>query len=940
MPPDPVAEAAHSSGVTQGPPTSTTNDGEGPCTLNTATSSQGGGVAGVSEGNSPTTATTTTTSQPIMYLLSPDLREAFQPMGATNKAYTFREVLILLKKYLFSKTHLFDASNKLYVNCGSDPLGLALGVERFHYNQTRYLISRNIIPIQSETSKGVCPAGIRYVPVTVNTTTTTTTLPAIQRTTSIPATVNLNTIPHPTTQRTNSIPVTVNPTNITYSQRTASAPPFFLFVNNSNITNDRTGLAVYNRYTGASQPLTNLSHSPLVFPGTSREPGGSTRNSNSNPSSSSHHTVEISVPDIPDSNSDMESVYSYQGYETAYCRNTEYETSDEEEVQVEVEGEAFEEYELASDDAKEEEHSDDSDSMIEDVEVAVLAYALVQEESAGEEADDSDTDDQSGEDPELVGERWDCLSCGLKNKPFVRYCSKCWQLRKNWLPDRPKPKRGKRKPRPKKRHQRRRTESLVSDDQSCERRATNTSNTANTAITTTNTSFKTNTAITTTNTSFKTNTAITTTNTNTPTSTTNTNIPTSTTNTNIPTSTTTNINTNISYTTNTSGQSQLTCTFPHSTSQQEASEVSIHSTSQLPTLSTNQLPVLNISTQSTSHQQAPSTSAIHSTTQQQTPTTSSHSTSQLPALNISNQPTCQQQTSSTSTIHSTSQQQAPTTSSRSTQQLTVPPTPLHFTSPSPQAPSTPPHAATLTRSDSYLEFEELPRTSSNASTVSLGSLSPERTHHIYHHFSQDSGISSQGFTDDMSMDVPARSTSVVGGSGDHVAGEDLQPSITANTVPVETLENQRIQSKECKSSLPSGSGVSGTNKRQRPSSIDEGTPRKRYRTGEEQEKEPCVSDILKFLESSSGKYIEKQDLLSFIKGEYNKDNNSDDGSIDIDSGQICSICFLRPKNAIIVHGKLAHQATCYQCARRLLKTGSPCPVCRRKIHMVAKNIVA
>ncbi|KAK4294881.1 hypothetical protein Pmani_032528 [Petrolisthes manimaculis] len=934
MPPDPVAEAAHSSGVTQGPPTSTTKDGEGPCTLNTATSSQGGDVASVSEGNSTTTATTTTTTtQPIMYLLSPDLREAFQPVGATNKAYTFREVLILLKKYLFSKTHLFDASNKLYVNCGSDPLGVALGVERFHYNQTRYLISRNIIPIQSETSKGVCPAGIRYVPVTVNTTTTTTTPPAIQRTTSIPATVNLNTIPQPITQRTNSIPVTVNPTNNTYSQRTTSNPPFFLVVNNSNITNDRTGLAVYNRYTVASQPLTNLSHSPLVFPGTSRDIGGATRNNNnSNASSSNQHTVEISVPNIPDSNSDMESVYSYQGYETAYCRNTEYETSDEEEVQVEVEGEAFEEYELASDDAKEEEHSDDSDSMIEDVEVAVLAYALVQEESAGEEADDSDTDDQSGEDPELVGERWDCLSCGLKNKPFVRYCSKCWQLRKNWLPDRPKPKRGKRKPRPKKRHQRRRTESIVSDDQSCERRATNT-NTNTPTTTTGNTSFKTNTntpTTTTGNTSFKTNT-------NTPTSTTNTSFKT---NTSI-TTTNTNTNTNMSYPTNTNGKSQLTCTFPHSTSQQEASAVSIHSTSQLPTLSTNQLPVLNISTQSTSHQPAPSTSAIHSTSQQQqTPTTSSHSTSQLPALNISNQPTCQQQTSSTSTIHSTSQQQAPTTSSHSTQQLSIPPTPLYSTSPSPQTPSTPPHAASLTRSDSYLEFEELPRTSSNASTVSLGNLSPERTHHIYHPFSQDSGISSQGFTDDMSIDVPVRSTSVVGGSGDHVAGENIQPSITANTVPVETLDNQRIQSKECKNSLPSGSGVSSTNKRQRPSSIDEATPRKRYRTNEEQEKQPCISDILKFLESSSGKYVEKQDLLSFIKGEYNKDNNSDDSSIDIDSGQICSICFLRPKNAIIVHGKLAHQATCYQCARRLLKTGSPCPVCRRKIHMVAKNIVA
>lgn len=54
---------------------------------------------------------------------------------------------------------------------------------------------------------------------------------------------------------------------------------------------------------------------------------------------------------------------------------------------------------------------------------------------------------------------------------------------------------------------------------------------------------------------------------------------------------------------------------------------------------------------------------------------------------------------------------------------------------------------------------------------------------------------------------------------------------------------------------------------------------------------------------------------------------------------MCSICCLQPKNAVIVHGRLAHQTTCYQCARRLLDTRSRCPVCRRKIHMVCRNII-
>lgn len=44
------------------------------------------------------------------------------------------QVLVFLKKYLFSKVHLFDSKDKLYVNCESDPLGEALGVKRFHFN--------------------------------------------------------------------------------------------------------------------------------------------------------------------------------------------------------------------------------------------------------------------------------------------------------------------------------------------------------------------------------------------------------------------------------------------------------------------------------------------------------------------------------------------------------------------------------------------------------------------------------------------------------------------------------------------------------------------------------------------------------------------------------------------------------------------------------------
>lgn len=213
----------------------------------------------------------------------------------------------------------------------------------------------------------------------------------------------------------------------------------------------------------------------------------------------------------------------------------------------------------------------------------------------------------------------------------------------------------------------------------------------------------------------------------------------------------------------------------------------------------------------------------------------------------------------------------------------------------------------------------------------------------------------------MSMELPAGSIEedvvdaggVSSSSRTLVTEEQIQPSTATNAVPIVesvALDSQREQTEDVKSNVPSGSGggSSSSRKRQRSSGLEEGAPRKRYRTGDDQQKQDdatlSIKEVLKFIDSSSGKFIEKQDLLSFIKSRCTNKGKDllDSCSTDdeLDSAQTCSICFLRPKNATIVHGRLAHQATCYQCARRLLKAGSRCPVCRRKIHMVAKNIVA
>ncbi|KAM4861839.1 protein Mdm4 isoform 2-T3 [Thomomys bottae] len=54
----------------------------------------------------------------------------------------------------------------------------------------------------------------------------------------------------------------------------------------------------------------------------------------------------------------------------------------------------------------------------------------------------------------------------------------------------------------------------------------------------------------------------------------------------------------------------------------------------------------------------------------------------------------------------------------------------------------------------------------------------------------------------------------------------------------------------------------------------------------------------------------------------------------------CSLCEKRPRDGNIIHGKTSHLTTCFQCARRLKKTGALCPVCKKEIQLVIKVYIA
>jgi len=100
-------------------------------------------------------------------------------------------------------------------------------------------------------------------------------------------------------------------------------------------------------------------------------------------------------------------------------------------------------------------NSDDSDSDLEDT-IFVASVLLDNDTDLAQWADSSSESSEgdheqtfefelSNYDVENGSETWKCVNCGQPNVPYIRYCHRCWQERKGWVPERPKPKRGKRK---------------------------------------------------------------------------------------------------------------------------------------------------------------------------------------------------------------------------------------------------------------------------------------------------------------------------------------------------------------------------------------------------------------------------------------------------------------------------------------------------------------
>jgi len=121
-------------------------------------------------------------------------------------------------------------------------------------------------------------------------------------------------------------------------------------------------------------------------------------------------------------------------------------------LEYEVSSDSDEGGDKKSDGDKKNDDSADSDDDSDLGEAIIVASVLLDNDTdLAQWADSSSESDQEFEfelsnfDAESGSETWKCVNCGQPNVPYIRYCHRCWQERKGWVPERPKPKRGKRK---------------------------------------------------------------------------------------------------------------------------------------------------------------------------------------------------------------------------------------------------------------------------------------------------------------------------------------------------------------------------------------------------------------------------------------------------------------------------------------------------------------
>jgi len=345
-----------------------------------------------------------------LFHLKPKFLEVVRSLPSvdpTQSVFSYEEVTLLLSTYILShKEKFFDSRNIKLAIVAGDPLGEAFGVQAFHRCQVNNLLKSQLIPLQSNGSTDIKAE--------------------VRSTGSSGVNVSISEM---------SVPVT--------SKLGEARPP-------ADLTGSAAGL-VLPAFPSLNKALTAPagSSSGIVRKRSDSESEPEARNKQA------RTEVRNLVIVRPGSRSDYsENKDENRGDENAtIVYDNDFDGNADEEYDEDADDESdsnFQEFEVESGSDEEERpsqamggvhhNSTDSESEVD----ASFRYLNKKEVSRKTEeckkesvywADcEKDKKDLDSYDSELEpADLWKCLKCGTPNKPYIRYCGKCWRERKGWV---------------------------------------------------------------------------------------------------------------------------------------------------------------------------------------------------------------------------------------------------------------------------------------------------------------------------------------------------------------------------------------------------------------------------------------------------------------------------------------------------------------------------
>ncbi|XP_033740505.1 protein Mdm4-like isoform X1 [Pecten maximus] len=399
-------------------------------------------------GQSPTETTTTTTSTSrSQYVVAEEytvgvplfrpkqeLLRFLQSVGATGEIFTRKEICQFLKQYIGSHS-LYDPHDPRLVYCQGTLLAEVFGVDKFTISDVLDLIGKNCYQVPDTCIKRKC----HYV-----------TRPSHGSNANL-AGPPQSTVPHPifpshqavtssgsgslTIEVCRASPIITSSTGPHTTSKGWKSPKCTTEEASSHqqdvpaVSGKMPSRATTKRKrkdTGGSSGSSDTKRRPASVSITYNEPD------NDGARYPWYFQVKMETTD------DESEVLSIQGKETTRVQDSTDDmwfVEDDESVAVnslavDVDSDTFSvEYELDSDDEDNTSSSESSSPFSGGDVLVVCNDSDVQfwaDHSSGPETDTELSDE----------DKWSCQECQTKNSPTQRYCSRCWKLRPDWLPDR------------------------------------------------------------------------------------------------------------------------------------------------------------------------------------------------------------------------------------------------------------------------------------------------------------------------------------------------------------------------------------------------------------------------------------------------------------------------------------------------------------------------